>query len=381
MHVCIDVSPAVHRRAGLGRYAQELTAALLASGVPGDWTVFYNRSSEARLEPPLDTAARLATRLGDKPWRASVLLAHALGIPQDRLFPGIDLFHGTDHLLPRLDRARSVFTLHDLTFALCPETHATLNRRFLTAMMPVFLRRADRVIADSEYTRQDAVRLYGFPASRVTVVYPGVASRFRPSGPEQVGDVRRKYSLPPRFTLFVGTIEPRKNLTVLAEAHRDLRSRGFEQKLVIVGRKGWLHEGFFRRVHELGLEGEVLLPGFVADEDLPALYTAADLFVYPSIYEGFGLPVLEAMACGTPVVCSDASSLPEVVGDAALLFSPKDTAALCVAMSRALTDASLRDELRAKGLARAAGFTWERTAQQTLAVYYEALEGPRARGD
>ena len=374
MRICLDISPAVHRRAGLGRYAQELTAALLAIDTENEYVAFYNRPSEAQIDPPLDRLSHLTTNLPNKPWRMSVLLAQLARIPQDRLFPGVDLFHATDHLLPRLSRVRSVFTLHDLVFRFYPETHMPLNRWFLTLMMPHFLRAADMVIAVSECTKRDAMRLYGLDEAKIRVIYEGVDPRFRSADPETIEAVRARYGLPERFILSVGTIEPRKNLTTLLEAYRTLRDRGSDFKLVIVGRKGWLYEGFFRRLRELGLEGEVVFPGFVPDEDLPALYSAAELFVFPSLYEGFGLPPLEAMACGTPVVCSNAASLPEVVGNAAIMVDPYDVEGLAEAMHRVLADADLREELREKGLARARQFTWERTARETVAVYREVCE-------
>ena len=379
MRICIDLSPAVHHRAGLGRYAQELTLALLALDAENEYLAFYNRAAEARVAPPLDCLPHLTTKLGDKPWRTSVLLAQTAHLPQDRLFPGVDLFHATDHLLPCLSHVRSVFTLHDLTFCLYPETHASLNRWFLTLMMPRFLRATDAIIADSECTKRDAGRVYGLDESRIQVIYPGVNRRFRPCGHEIITTVRCKYGLPEHFILYVGTIEPRKNLTVLLEGYLALKNQALGHRLVLAGKRGWLCESFFKKLRELGLEGEVIFPGFVPDEDLPGLYSAADLFVFPSLYEGFGLPVLEAMACGTPVVCSDTSSLPEVAGEAALLASPTDVRALIVAMRRALTDESLRTEMRAKGLAQASQFTWERTAKETLAIYRQVLGGQRAR--
>ena len=369
MRICLDISPAVHRRAGLGRYAQELTAALLAIDTENEYVAFYNRPSEAQIDPPLDRLSHLTTNLPNKPWRMSVLLAQLARIPQDRLFPGVDLFHATDHLLPRLSRVRSVFTLHDLVFRFYPETHMPLNRWFLTLMMPHFLRAADMVIAVSECTKRDAMRLYGLDEAKIRVIYEGVDPRFRSADPETIEAVRARYGLPERFILSVGTIEPRKNLTTLLEAYRTLRDRGSDFKLVIVGRKGWLYEGFFRRLRELGLEGEVVFPGFVPDEDLPALYSAAELFVFPSLYEGFGLPPLEAMACGTPVITSNTSSLPEVMGEAGILVEPRDVRALAEAMERVLTDKGKGREMKGKGLQQAAKFSWEKAARETMEVY------------
>jgi len=372
MRICLDLSPAVHQHAGLGRYAQELLLALATADGQNEYVVFYNNPAAARVDPTLERFPKITTPLSYKPWRLSAMLAHFARIPQDSLFPGVALFHATDHLLPYFRRIKSVFTLHDLIFIFHPETHKPLNRWFLTLMMPRFLRAADAVIAVSECTKRDAIRFYGIPEEKITVIYEGVNPRFRPASPETIAAVRARYNLPEHFILYVGTIEPRKNLTALLEAFHYLLAT-HDLRLVIVGKKGWLYEGFFRRLRELGLEDRVIFTGYVPDEDLPAIYSAADLFVFPSLYEGFGLPVLEAMACGVPVICSNTSSLPEVAGDAALLVDPADVWALAGAMEQALTDEHLRSELMAKGLERARWFTWEKAAAKTLEVYRGVL--------
>lgn len=373
MRICIDISPAVHHRAGLGRYAQELAAALLDADSENEYVAFYHRAVDAQVDPPLDRLPQLTTNLATKPWRMSALLAHLTGFSQDRLFPGIDLFHATDHLLPRLSQVKTIFTLHDLIFRFYPEMHKPLNRWFLTLMMPRFLRVADAVIAVSECTKRDAVRFYGLDEGKIHVVHEGVNPRFRPAAPEALSEVRRTYGLPERFILSLGTIEPRKNLTSLLKAYGALRETGSDFKLVIAGKKGWLYEGFFRKLRELGLEDEVIFPGFVPDGDLPALYSAADLFVFPSLYEGFGLPVLEAMACGVPVITSNTSSLPEVAGDAAILIDPNSVDALVGAMRTVLKSEQLRRDLQAKGQMQAAEFSWDTAARETVAVYASVL--------
>lgn len=386
MNVCLDVSPVVHQKAGLASYARELGIQLVQNGDIG-WKVFhYDQQAPASLPSPLDSFPRYVVPWGAYRWRLTTALRHFLGIPMDRFFRGVDLFHATDHLLPRLSYVRTVFTLHDLIFLFHPETHKPLNRWFLTLMMPRFLRAADAVIAVSECTKRDAVRYYGVTEEKITVVYEGVNPRFRPAAPDAVAAIRQKYNLPERFILYVGTIEPRKNLTTLLEAFHHLitcdpapcalrpatcalRPVTCALRLVFVGKRGWLYEGFFRRLRELGLEERVIFTGYIPDKDLPAVYSAADLFVFPSLYEGFGLPVLEAIACGTPVICSSTSSLPEVAGDAALLVDPRDVRALAGAMGRVLMDEHLTAELRARGIERARWFTWERAARETMEVY------------
>ena len=234
-------------------------------------------------------------------------------------------------------------------------------------MMPRFLREAHAVIAVSECTKRDAVNLYGIPADKIRVIYEGVDPKFRPvTDAAKLNAVRAKYRLPDRFILHVGTIEPRKNLPLLFEV---VAQTG--QPLVVAGKLGWLTDPILAKVKELGVEDRVAFPGFVADEDLPALISAAAVLAMPSKYEGFGLPVLEAMACGTPVVASNAASLPEVGGGAVLYAWPDDVRTWTRLLELVLSDAELCGSLRERGLRQAAKFRWDTMAQETLDVYRE----------
>jgi len=369
VRICLDVSAAVHRRAGLGRYTLELTRALVAQS-EHDYVAFYHQRGQAHLDPPIDSLPQRTTQLSVKPWRLTTMLAHWFGVPQDALFPGVDLFHATEHLLPRLRRIRSVFTLHDLIFRFDPGSHLPLNRIYLNTMMPRFLRAADAVIAVSECSQRDAMRLYGTPADKVHVIPEGVDARFKPVASQQVAQVRDKFHLPEHFVLCVGTLEPRKNYSLLFEALATCREQGHSAwPLIIAGKPGWLYEPILQRINDLGLQDLVRTTGFFPDEDLPALYNAATLLAMPSRYEGFGLPVLEAMACGTPVVCSNTSSLPEVAGEAALLVPPDDVRAWTQAIARVWNEGALRAQMRARGFAQASHFTWERAARLTSDLY------------
>jgi glycosyltransferase involved in cell wall biosynthesis len=372
MTICLDLSAAAHERAGLGRYAAALARALLA--FEPRLAAFVNDSRESRLRPPLSALPTHSAHLPRKRWRLRAALSYFGGPPMDHVFDDVALFHATEHLLPKLTRARSVFTLHDTAYLRYPQYHLPQNRIYLTLMMPRFLARADHIIAVSEHTRQDALRYYRLDPARIDVIPEGVEPHFRPeSDPARVTAVRHKYQLPSRFILCVSTIEPRKNLPILLEAYAALRESQPAVGLVIAGSKGWLYEHFFERLRSLGLQAAVVLPGHVPDDDLPALLQAAEVFAYPSVFEGFGLPPLEAMACGVPVVCSSASSLPEVVGEAGLLLPPDDARAWRDALGRVLSDSSLRDALRARGLERSRPFTWERAAQRTLDVYRRVM--------
>lgn len=376
MKICFDVSPAVYRHAGLGRYAQELLSALVISDHANKYTALFN-SSRGDLNPasPLDRLPTQRVPLDAKPWRMSVLLMQIFNAGMDRWLPRCNIFHATDHLLPRLKSAQTVFTLHDVIFKFFPEYHLPLNRWFLTNAMPYFLRRADAIIAVSECTKRDAIRFYDIAPEKITVIYEGVnPSLRRVDDPNRLAEIRACYAKNQPYLLFVSTIEPRKNISALVDALKILRARGLAQRLLIVGRKGWLYQPTFDHVSQTGMSDVVDFLDFIPDTDLSALLSACDAFVFPSLYEGFGLPPLEAMACGAPVICSNTSSLPEVVGDAALLVNPRDVGEIANAIERVITDSALRDELRAKGITQAAKFSWERAARETLAVYQRVAE-------
>lgn len=377
--VRMDVSAAVQNHGGLGRYAGELAGALCRAGEE-ELRVFYNDTHRRSPAPPLDAMPRKTLAWSNKPWKMAALVSVLVRVPMDSVVGEADVFHATDHLLPYLGAMRSVFTLHDVAFLRCPETHLPSNRWFLRLAMPRFLRRADAIIAVSEYTRNDAVHFYGVAEDKIHVIPEGVNVRFRPvEDARRLDEVRRRYQLPEKFVLCVSTIEPRKNLVTLWEAYGALRSEGRAEKLVVVGRTGWLVEKTFARLRELGLEGDVVFPGSVLDEDLPVLYSLAQCFAFPSRFEGFGLPPLEAMACGCPVVCSDSSSLPEVCGDAAMLFPPRDTGALAEALRAVLDDGALRDRLRDAGLRQASRFSWDIAARRTSEVYRAVLARNRGK--
>ncbi len=384
MHITMDISPAVHKHAGLGRYAAELLTALMAVAPEHEYSaVYYAPTGNERPAPPLDNVPAQALRLGAKPWRMNVLLSDYLGRGMDRAVPAGDVFHGTDHLLPVYKHSRTVFTVHDLIYLFYPQYHLRLNRWFLTLMLPRFLRRADGVIAVSEHTRRDVMTHMRIPEEKITVIYEGANPNYRPlNDPAAVAAVRAKYNVPERYILFFSTIEPRKNLGALLGAYHALLARpGTWPDLVIAGRKGWLYEPVFARVQALGLTERVRFTDWVAEADAPALMNGAEVFVYPSLYEGFGLPPLEAMACGVPVVASSASSIPEIVGEAGLLVNPTDEGALMEAMQAALTDPQLRASMRARGLARAKRFTWEAAARETLKVYARVVDEHGAKNN
>jgi glycosyltransferase involved in cell wall biosynthesis len=365
MRIAMDGRPLASPRGGIRRYV-ECLAGGLARVAPAHEVVLcgLTRSAAGRLDPALGARPERVpgARWVDHAWLASVA-------------GPFDLYHGTNYVAPWWCRAPVVLTVHDLTVRLFPDTHPW-RRRALHALLPARCRRAARVIADSGATRDDLVRLCGVPAAHVDVV-PLAADHLGPPPDEAAcAAVRRRLGLPERFTLFLGALEPRKNLPALLTAFASLREEGGGGALVLAGAGAPDYvAGLRAAAGRLGLrEGvDLWLPGPVDDAALPALYASCEAFVYPSLYEGFGLPPLEAMACGAPVVAALGSSLQELFAGVALLVDPHDPAALRAALARLAKDPALRAELAARGRARAAARSWDDVARDTLAVYERAL--------
>jgi glycosyltransferase involved in cell wall biosynthesis len=392
LRIGIDFTAAAQQGGGIGRLTRNTIGALAQIDRDNEYRLFVAAGGGRKGEWQVGSLGR-AFKTSDHPnfrLRMVPLSDHALAVAWHRLrlplfvelFTGpVDLFHSPDFTLPPVLCARTLVTVHDLSFLRVPHCFPDGLLRYLKAAVPRAVRRADHVIADSHNTRRDLIDLLGASASKIAVVYAGVESRFRPmvdpADAETLAAVRQKYGLPERFILSVGTIQPRKNLARLVQAFASLIDRrpGLDWDLVVAGGKGWLYEGVFDQVKASGVQSRVGLIGFVDDADLPALYNLAGLFAFPSLYEGFGLPPLEAMACGVPVVCSTASSLPEVVGDAALTVGPLDVAGLAQAIGRMIDDAPLRSSLVRRGLARAGRFTWQKAAQALRQVYSDVMKG------
>ncbi len=372
MTIYVDVSAAVHQRAGLGRYAASLTQALLPR-LSHRLALFYNREKGILLPPGLEHVPARTVSFSYKSWRMMVWAGQVMRIPFNRMLPHAALFHATEHLVPPLKNVPTVLTVHDLIFRYFPEHHKPLNRWYLNMTMPLYCRRADHIIAVSEATRRDIITAYHIPPEKISVIYEAASPRFEPQLRTVVEAMRTRYRLPPEYLLYVGTIEPRKNLTRLLRVWQPLYLAKEAPPLVIAGKRGWLSADFFAALENSPARDGVVLTGYIQDCDLPAIYDGATAFVFPSLCEGFGLPPLEAMACGAPVVCSNTSSLPEVVGKAALTFDPTNDAAIAEALRRIVKDKALQTELRELGVQRAAGFSWGRAAQETMAVYRKLL--------
>ncbi len=281
-----------------------------------------------------------------------------------------DLLHGRAYALPVGWRGPTVVSIYDLSFLRFPKAFNIANRVYLTATTRAAAKRARRIVTISEHTRRDIVRLLGVPEQRVDVTYPAAEERYRLMPPAEVEAFRLARGLPEAFVFAVGTLEPRKNVVGLLRAYARLpRPR---PPLYVGGGAGWRFSPIFDTVGQLDLHGDVQFVGYVPEDELPLWYNAARLFVFPSLYEGFGLPVLEAMACGTPVITSNAASLPEVGGQAAVLVPPQDTAGLAHEMEHVLDDPQLRREMRAAGRIQASRFSWRTLTDQTVATYTQA---------
>lgn len=369
----IDVSAAVHARAGLGRYSAKLAQAI-ATARPRQTAIFHNLGADGNLPPELAHLPRRTVGYGYKPWRMMVAMGQIAHLPFNRLVPNAQLFHSTEHLLLPLRRIPTVLTVHDLIYDLFPQYHKSLNYWYLHTMMPLFCRRATAVVAVSQATKRDIVEQYHINPDKIHVIYEAAADNFAPATAAQIAAVRQKYQLPDQFLIHLSTIEPRKNLPRLVDALQRVRRDMPDLQLILVGAKGWLYDDFFAKIEAENLQNIVRALGWVPDEDLPAVLGAASLAVQPSLYEGFGLPLLEHMAAGQVVAASHASSFPEVGGTAVAYFNPHDTDNMAAIIRRLLTHQPEYKARREAGFAQAQKFSWQRAARETLALYDHLLE-------
>lgn len=368
MLIGIDASRATRPlRTGTENYSYHLIRELLRTGATHRYRLYFDQTPPHHLLPSGDWEPRVIPfpRL----WTHVRLSWEVRRHPPDLLFVPA-------HVLPALHPARSVVTVHDLGFRYFPQAHRLLDRWYLEWSTAYHTRSAARLLADSEATKRDLLAAYGMPHHRVTVVYPGRnESLKRVEDPRTIMRVKDSCGISGDYILYLGTLHPRKNLLRLVEAfallRRQLRPAFSDLRLVLAGQKGWLYGPLFNRVEALALGEQVLFPGYIAHDDLAALLSGALCFAFPSLYEGFGFPVLEAMACGTPVVCADTSSLPEVTGQAALLIDPSSTEAWADALYRMTTDANLRNTLIERGHRQAQKFSWTRAAREVLEVFAE----------
>jgi glycosyltransferase involved in cell wall biosynthesis len=365
MLIGIDASRAARvERTGTEAYSLHLIRAMLGVAPQHCFRLYADRTLPSELDVPhAEPRVMPFPRL----WTHARLSVEMLARPPDALFIPA-------HVVP-LVHPCTVVTIHDLGYLYFPQAHLKLSRLYLDLSTRWSVRVAAHIIADSQATKDDLMRHYGTLPEKITVVYPGRdESLRRVDDPAAIEAVKRRYSITGEYLIYIGTLQPRKNLIRLVRAFSNLKppeegdSQVSNLKLVLAGGKGWLYDDIFVEARRLGLEGRVLFPGRVTEEDKATLLSGAMALVFSSLYEGFGLPVIEAMQCGTPVICSNTSSLPEVVGDAALLVDPFDVGALTQAMARLIGDANLRQTLTARGYVQAQKFSWQACASRVLSI-------------
>lgn len=371
MRVALDAIPLVAKKTGVGHYTDALA----------EWLARTHHDHQYELVSPFDfpfpNGHQLPTNLHKRftPVHRFLRKWWLVGLPAMLRLSPFDLFHGTNYCIPVFAPCPTVVTIHDLSLYAQTKTHEAKNVARGKRRIPIMARRADMIIAPSEATKREIEHYLHISPERIRVVYEAARPKMRPLPPEACESVLQKHGIQPPYLLYTGTIEPRKNLLKLIRAYSEIvHATEHPPMLVLCGGRGWLDDEIYELVAELKLQRLVKFTGYVDDEDLPALYSACEIFVYPSLYEGFGLPPLEAMACGAPVVTSDTSSLPEVVGEAGVLVNPHEVSALTQALMNLLNDKRQREHLRLAGLERAKIFSWERAAHETQAVYDQVFQ-------
>lgn len=368
MRIGIDLRLHAYAPGGIANYAWQLAEHMAPLLPSGTLHLLHHRKETVGAHPQGTRVRRLWTPPHNRfeRWALSAELLPAK----------LDLLHSTDFIPPARGARRTVITVHDLTFMHYPQYLTAEARRYYNNQIAWAVAKADAIIADSHATQRDLETCLHLSPQRITVIHLAADAQFRPLPNDEIQKGLQRYELTPGYLLFVGTWEPRKNLPGLLEALALLHARGEQRTLVIAGRRGWLYGEVFQRVKALGLEPWVRFMERVPWNDLVILYNGALLLALPSFYEGFGLPALEALQCGTPAVVADRASLPEVVGDAGLLIDPENPESLANACLQIAQNGRLRERLRLAGLERAAQFSWEKTARATLAVYQGVLNRP-----
>lgn len=371
LRIGIDIHSIGSNKGGNETYYRELVKGLVKAHSGHNFFLYYSSATISRhiTTDGHFTLERLAP--------ANRLLRIPFTIPRRTRLDQLDLFHA-QFIVPPFLKCKTVTTIPDIAFEHYPEFFPAGQRAWLKVLVPESAKRADHIITVSEYSKRDLAQTYGIREEKITVTYEGAGDEFMPLGKEQAKEaLARKYGIKGDFILYLGRLQARKNLMRLVNAYAHTRKAGFSHKLVLAGKQDTLFQPVLARIRELRLENDILLPGYVAAADVPAFYNAAEVFAYPSVYEGFGLPIMEAMACGTPVITSRGSSLDEVAGDAAVLVDPLDELSIAQGLQRVLSDSELRKTLGQAGLKRSRQFSFENAARQTVGVYERVMNVER----
>ncbi|GEQ18858.1 glycosyltransferase family 4 protein [Clostridium butyricum] len=373
MKINLELQPCLKNKSGIGIYTYELTKLLQINKdieLSGEIFNFLNRNDISKDIEGLIIPIKLCTLF---PYGVYRKIWNKIPINYNRLFHSdADIYHFFNFIVPPRINGKVITTIHDMTYILYPETMDKRNLKRITDDIDYSVDRSDKIITVSESSKRDIIRYLNVPEEKIEVVYNGVEyDRFAKSNNSQDKlKVMKKYNLPQNYILYMGTLEPRKNIESIVRAYSVLKKNyNHEIKLVIAGKKGWLFENIFNLVENLKLQDDVIFTDYVDEIDKAAIYQMAKLFIFPSIYEGFGIPVLEAMAASVPVITSNVSSLPEVAGDAAILVEPKDVNSIAKNMHKILSNNDLRDKLICKGHIQAKKFTWEASAEKLYKIY------------
>lgn len=368
MNIGVDLSAIQTTKSGVEWYSHQLVTEMIEQLAP-DEQLFLFSTRETGFEGEADRRANVHVVKSDfpyqEPWRQLLL-------PFQLRKYEIDVCFFTNFVLSVLARCPMVLTIHDLSFKLFPRTHSLRRVIWARSLVPVSTRRSKRIIADSNNTKLDLLRFMNINAAKIKVVHLGAPAQFNPESRPDDEEALKHYGISKPYVLFVGTLEPRKNLNFLIKGFDKASQKNPDLHMVLAGRRGWMAQAIFDELERRDLLGKVHITGYVKDQYLPALYREAVAFIYPSLYEGFGLPPLEAMASGIPVIVSKGSSLPEVVGDAGLYIDPLSVDELAEAIDRVANDSELVADLREKGFQQAAQFSWQQAARETMEILRDA---------
>ena len=380
MKVNIELQPALKDRTGVGWYVYEVVKHLPKDKIKITGTIFnfFKRRDDTEVIKDLNVSISTFYLL---PYRAYLFLTKKFNIPHNYFFrPKADLYHFMGYIVPYNIKGKVILTVYDLVVELFPETMEEKNRELLRKEMHRSIKRADHIITISNSAKEELVKILGINEDKIDIVSPGVNyDIFNARINTDIKKiVKQKYNLPDEYILYLGTLEPRKNISSLIKAFINLKKeKKILEKLVIVGKKGWNYENIYKIIHDNNMEDEIIFTGYVDENEKPAIYQMSKLFVFPSLYEGFGIPVLESMASGVPVIVSNTSSLPEVVEDAAILVDPQKVKDIETSIYKVLTNKELRIELIEKGLKQSKKFTWENSANKLCEIYDKVVKGEK----